>query len=90
MLKMTERTVVALRELALPPEPLEVRIFSETGNGDSLKVELVEQPAADDRIVEQDGVRLHLDADAASALEEMLLDAVVDDDELRLAIRERS
>ena len=90
MLEMTERTVVALRELALPPQPRDVRIFTEPESGGSLKVELVEQPADDDRIVEEEGVRLYLDADAAAALDDMLLDAYVSDKKVHFSVLERS
>jgi Fe-S cluster assembly iron-binding protein IscA len=90
VLEMTERTVMALRELALAPQPRDVRIFAEPGAGGSLGVELVTSPADDDRVVEEEGVRLYLDADAAEALDDMLLDAHVRDNELRFAVLERS
>jgi Fe-S cluster assembly iron-binding protein IscA len=90
MLEMTERTVVALRELALPPKPRDVRIFTEAASGGSLKVELVAQPADDDRVVEDGGARVYLDAGAAAALDDMLLDAYVSDRKVHFAILERS
>ena len=90
MLEMTDRTVMALRKLARSPRPRDVRIFTELESSGSLEVELVAQPADDDRVVEGEGVRLYLDADAAAALDDMLLDAHVDEHDVRFAILERS
>ena len=90
MLELTERTVAALRELALPPEPRDVRIFAGPDSGGSLEVELVAQPADDDRVVEEDGVRLYLDADAAAALDQALLDAYVTASTVHLQVLEPS
>ena len=53
-------------------------------------MELVAQPADDDRVVEEDGVRLYLDADSAAALDHALLDAYVTASTVHLQVLEPS
>ncbi|MGR6317604.1 iron-sulfur cluster biosynthesis family protein [Micromonospora soli] len=82
MLTMTDNAVLVIRDLAVQQEVGEaggLRIAADTDAG-SLSIELVPQPAQGDQVVDNEGARIFLDADAAQLLNDTSVDAVVDDE----------
>ncbi len=82
MLTMTDNAVLVIRDLAVQQDVAEaggLRIAADTDAG-SLSVELVEQPAQGDQVVDNQGARIFLDSDAAELLNDTSVDAVVDDE----------
>jgi Fe-S cluster assembly iron-binding protein IscA len=81
MLTLTENAVMAIRDLtaqggALPSGGL--RISSGPSAG-SVTLEVAQQPAQGDHVVDNLGARLFLDAEAAELLDDQALDAAVDE-----------
>lgn len=58
------------------------------GAGPALEMELAPEPEADDEVIDDQGVRLFVEARAAQALDGKVLDAEVDGDEVRFALLE--
>ncbi|MGW5672494.1 HesB/IscA family protein [Micromonospora sp. NPDC003776] len=82
MLTMTDNAVLVIRDLAAQQDVAEaggLRIAADTDAG-SLSIELVEQPAQGDQVVDNQGARIFLDADAAELLNDTSVDAEVDDE----------
>ncbi|MFI6328461.1 iron-sulfur cluster biosynthesis family protein [Micromonospora chersina] len=82
MLTMTENAIMVIRDLANQQDVAEaggLRIAADTDAG-SLSIELVEQPIQGDQVVDNQGARIFLDADAAELLNETSVDATVDDE----------
>jgi Fe-S cluster assembly iron-binding protein IscA len=82
MLTMTDNAVLVIRDLATQQDVAEdggLRIAADTQAG-SLSIELVEQPAQGDQVVDNQGARIFLDADAAALLNDTSVDAVVDEE----------
>ncbi|WDZ87102.1 HesB/IscA family protein [Micromonospora cathayae] len=82
MLTMTDNAVLVIRDLAAQQDVSDaggLRIAADTAAG-SLTVELVEQPAQGDQVVDTDGARIFLDSDAAELLTDTSVDASVDDE----------
>ncbi|MDO3700900.1 adhesin [Micromonospora sp. C28SCA-DRY-2] len=82
MLTMTDNAVLVIRDLATQQDVAEeggVRIAADTQAG-SLTVELAAQPAQGDQVVDNQGARIFLDADAAELLGDASVDATVDDE----------
>lgn len=82
MLTMTDNAVLVIRDLANQQDVAEeggVRIAADTQAG-SLTVELAAQPAQGDQVVDNQGARIFLDADAAELLGDASVDATVDDE----------
>ncbi|KAB1911709.1 iron-sulfur cluster assembly accessory protein [Micromonospora sp. AMSO31t] len=82
MLTMTDNAVLVIRDLANQQDVAEeggLRIAADTDAG-SLSIELVEQPAQGDQVIDDQGARIFLDADAAELLNDTSVDATVDDE----------
>ncbi|MGK5441991.1 adhesin [Micromonospora sp. URMC 105] len=82
MLKMTDNAVLVIRDLAVQQDVAEdggLRIAADTSAG-SLTIELVPEPVQGDQVVDNQGARIFLDADAAELLNDTSVDAVVDDE----------
>ncbi|MER7889344.1 adhesin [Micromonospora sp. NPDC094482] len=82
MLTMTDNAVLVIRDLANQQDVAEdggVRIAADAEAG-SLTVELVAEPIQGDHVVDTEGARIFLDADAAEILGDASVDATVDDD----------
>ncbi|WP_319462880.1 adhesin [Micromonospora sp. RTP1Z1] len=82
MLTMTDNAVLVIRDLANQQDVAEdggLRIAADTDAG-SLSIELVPQPVQGDQVVDAEGARIFLDADAAELLNETSVDAIVDDE----------
>jgi predicted RNA-binding protein with TRAM domain len=68
MLQINEEAVDALKELG----PLRIRGIEE-GEEVELEIEEATEPSDGDQVVERDGVRIFLDAGAASALDDQVI-----------------
>jgi iron-sulfur cluster assembly protein len=68
MLQINEEAVEALKELG----PLRIRGIEE-GEEVELEIEEATEPSEGDQVVERDGVRIFLDAGAASALDDQVI-----------------
>lgn len=84
MLTLTESAVQVIRTVTaqpeLPPETgLRIATQSRPEAEGSLSLAVAEGPQAGDEIVEAQGARVYLEPDAASILDEMTLDASVDE-----------
>ncbi|MFE9653317.1 MULTISPECIES: iron-sulfur cluster assembly accessory protein [unclassified Micromonospora] len=82
MLTMTDNAVLVIRDLAEQQDVADgggLRIAADTDAG-SLSIELVPQPAQGDQVVDTQGARIFLDADAAQLLNDTSVDAVVDEE----------
>jgi iron-sulfur cluster assembly protein len=83
MLTLTDSAVTAIRTLTSQPElPVDtgLRIMAEDPAAPSFQVALAENPIAGDQVIEADGARVFLEANAAAALDDKALDAQVDDE----------
>jgi iron-sulfur cluster assembly protein len=56
----------------------------------NLQMTLSEAPLAEDKVVEQEGASVFLEADVAGLLDDKVLDAYSEDDKVGFAIMERS
>lgn len=82
MLTMTDNAVLVIRDLTEQQDVAEVgglRIAADAAAG-SLSIELVPQPVQGDQVVDNQGARIFLDADAAQLLNDTSVDAVVDEE----------
>jgi iron-sulfur cluster assembly protein len=59
---------------------------SMNGSGPPLQMQLAPEPAADDEVIEEHGVRLFVQPEAAEQLDGKVLDAEVEDGELHFAL----
>jgi iron-sulfur cluster assembly protein len=83
MLTLTDSAVTAIRTLTSQPELPEdtgLRIMAQDEAAPSFQVTLAETPVAGDQVIEADGARVFLEANAAAALDDKALDAQVDDE----------
>jgi Fe-S cluster assembly iron-binding protein IscA len=82
MLAVTEQAATVIRAIADRPELPEgagLRIASDTGTPEGLSVAAAAQPEAGDRVVDDKGARVFVDAEIALLLDDKVLDARVDD-----------
>ncbi|HET8758458.1 MAG TPA: hypothetical protein VFM58_20730 [Solirubrobacteraceae bacterium] len=88
MLTFTPSAVEAVNLVA--PGEAALRIYlPETSGADpaqGLRLEVVDAPHTDDRVVDVDGARVFLEPAAADALDDMILDAASDGDKVRFAV----
>lgn len=93
MLTMTESAADAVRLLSddsgLEPEPgLRISVGPSTQDGAPLEIGLAAEPAPSDQTIEDDGARLYLEELVAPALDDMVLDAEIEGDGVRFALRD--
>jgi Fe-S cluster assembly iron-binding protein IscA len=75
MLQIDDDAVEAFRQIGT------IRIRGVEGDGEvELEIEEATEPAADDQVVERDGVRIFLDPVAASALDDQVIGVHAHDD----------
>lgn len=81
MLTLTENACsIVKRYTEHPDTPADAGLrITSTGEQQQLAVTTADEPVAGDQLVEQDGARVYLDPAAAAQLEDMVLDAGVDD-----------
>jgi len=95
MLSLTEAAKEAVRQMVdneEAPEGSGLRIAAEQAQEGkpALSLELTEEPAAGDAVVEEDGARIFLDPLAASFLDDKLLDATEHDDHIHLTVQNQT
>jgi Fe-S cluster assembly iron-binding protein IscA len=90
MLMLTRDAAQAIRALTEAPLTEGVRISMTpqplNGSGPALQIGLVPGPDVRDVVVEAEGARIFLEAGAAQALDDKILDADVEDDDVRFAV----
>ncbi len=82
MLTMTDNAILVIRDLTEQQDVAEaggLRIAADAAAG-SLSIELVPQPVQGDQVVDNQGARIFLDADAAQLLNDTSVDAAVDEE----------
>ena len=82
MLILTKQATNVIRSIAERPEYPEsagLRIATTSAGQHRLSAMPAETPEAGDQVIEDEGARVFLDADAAARLDDQVLDAVVDD-----------
>ena len=82
MLTITDSAGSAIRNLTSQselPADTGLRIMKQGAGAPSFELALTEGPAADDQVVEEGGARVFLEPAAAGALEDMALDAQVNE-----------
>ena len=94
MLALTENAVEAVQGiLSSSEETVErggVRLVAESaGPGTNFQLSVVALPAEDDEVIEEQGARVFLDREAASLLEDKILDANIEADEVTFTIAEQ-
>jgi iron-sulfur cluster assembly protein len=87
LLALTDRAVEAVKEIVSSSgeasETSGLRLTAErAGTQASFKLRLASLPAEDDAVIEEHGARVFVDADAAALLDDMMLDATVDQDQV--------
>ena len=93
MLIMTESAAEAVRQLSagsgLEPEPgLRITAGPATQDGPPLEIDLAAEAAPSDQTIEDGGARLYLEELVAPALDDKVLDAEIEGDEVRFELRE--
>jgi iron-sulfur cluster assembly protein len=82
MLTLTDGAVSAIKNLTSKPElPAQsgLRLMAQSEEEGSFQLTLVEGPMAGDQVVEQRGARVYVEPAAAAVLEDMALDAEVNE-----------
>lgn len=83
MLTLTDSAVTAIRNLTSQPELPDdtgLRIMAQDDGAPAFQVALAESPVDGDQVIESEGARVFLEANAAAALDDKSLDAQVDDE----------
>ena len=79
MLTLTENCATIVKTMSDRADATGLRIsHDDTASSASFSLAVASGPAAEDRVVEQDGAVVYLDAEAAEALDDKVLDAGVD------------
>lgn len=93
MLMITQDAAEAItRALAEEPDSSGFRIaertYSLNGSGPAIQMELALAPEDEDEVIEDQGVRLFVDPRAAKTLDGKVLDAEIEEGEVRFALLE--
>jgi iron-sulfur cluster assembly protein len=93
MLMITQDAAEAItRALAEEPDSSGFRIaertYSLNGSGPAIQMELASAPEDEDEVIEDQGVRLFVDPRAAKTLDGKVLDAEIEEGEVRFALLE--
>jgi Fe-S cluster assembly iron-binding protein IscA len=92
VLTITEQAVEAIRALLQTDADGGVRISivasGSNGHGPGLVLEPAEAPELDDAVIDAGGLALYIDGDALEILEDKVLDADQDGDEVRFSVRD--
>ena len=93
MLTMTDSAAEAVRRISagsgLEPEPgLRISAGAPTPEGTPLEISLAPEAEPSDQTVDNGGAHIYLDEMVAPALDDKVLDADVDGDQIRFALRE--
>jgi Fe-S cluster assembly iron-binding protein IscA len=93
MLSMTDTAADAVRRISegsgLEPDPgLRISAGQPTPDGTPLEIGLAGEAAPHDQTVEEDGARIYVEELVAPALDDKVLDAAVEGDQVRFALRD--
>jgi Fe-S cluster assembly iron-binding protein IscA len=91
MLALTDRAVEAVRDIVSSSgeasETSGLRLTAErAGTQASFKLRVVPLPAEDDEVIEAAGARVFVEAEAATLLDDKVLDARVDQDQVAFTV----
>ena len=94
MLALTENAVEAVQEILSSseeaPELGGLRLAAEpAGTQMNLQLSVVALPAEDDEVIEEQGARLFLDPEAASLLDDKVLDARIESNQVAFTIADQ-
>lgn len=94
MLALTENAVQAVKGIVSSSEEIAetggLRVVADSGGAQvGFELSVAALPAEDDEVVEERGVRLFLDPEAASLLEDKVLDASVQRDQVAFTVAEQ-
>lgn len=96
LLAITETAATAIKSLTASqeqPDEAGVRIAAretaDVDTPDSLKLSVVDGPAEEDQVVEEHGAHVFLEPHVASYLDDKLLDAFVDGQQVRFAVSDQ-
>jgi Fe-S cluster assembly iron-binding protein IscA len=93
MLMITQDAAEAIAQ-ALAEEPdssgfrIAERTYSLNGSGPAIQMELASAPEDEDEVIEDQGVRLFVDPQTAKTLDGKVLDAEIEEGEVRFALLE--
>ena len=79
MLTLTDQAVDVVRGLTQDPQAPDEAALRLAPGGDGLELSLVGSPAPGDEVIEEGGVRVYVEQQAAQLLETQTLDAAVTD-----------
>ena len=94
MLALTDTAVEAVKEIVSSseeaPEAGGLRLVAEwSGAQTTLQLSVVALPAEDDEVIDEQGARVFLDPVAASMLEDKILDASIDRNQVEFTIADQ-
>jgi len=94
LLALTDRAVEAVRDIVASSHEVTetggLRLSAElSGTEASLKLRVVPLPAEDDEVIEEHGARVFVESEAAALLDDKLLDATVDHNQVAFVILEQ-
>jgi iron-sulfur cluster assembly protein len=94
LLALTDSAVQAVKRIVLSSDEVSetsgLRMVAEqTGMQTSLQLSVVPLPAEDDEVIEEQGARVFLEPEAASLLDDKVLDASVVQDQVAFTIAEQ-
>jgi Fe-S cluster assembly iron-binding protein IscA len=94
LLALTDSAVQAVKRIVLSSDEVSetsgLRMVAEqTGMQTSLQLSVVPLPAEDDEVIEEHGARVFLEPEAASLLDDKVLDASVVQDQVAFTIAEQ-
>ncbi len=95
MLALTDSAVQAVRDIISSSPELDetggLRMVAEpAGTEANLQLSVVPQPAEDDEVIDEEGARVFLEPEAASLLDDKVLDARVEDNRVAFTIAEQA
>ena len=93
MLTMTDNAATAVRLISansgLEPDPgLRITVGAPTEDGTPLEIGIAAEPEPNDETLEEGGARVYLEELVAPALDDKVLDAEIEGDQVRFALRE--
>jgi iron-sulfur cluster assembly protein len=93
MLTMTDNAAEAVRLIAagsgLEPDPgLRISAGPATPQGTALEIGVAAEPGPSDQTIEEGGARLYLEELVAPALDDKVLDAEIEGEQVRFALRD--
>jgi iron-sulfur cluster assembly protein len=93
VLTLTDTAAEAVRQMAagsgLEPDPgVRISPGPPTPEGTPLQIELAPEAQEDDQTVDQSGAHVYIEPQVAEVLDDKILDAAVEGDQIRFALRE--